>query len=147
MLLALCRHLVRRAARCPNQSPQHRVAHRALLACPFDGRLFVRDPEWVICTNLLWLVCAVKGSLPGQNKAAEMDKGGDFILASPKPSAQRIVDGKTPLGFSAQASFTTIHELCLMDRMCENGDELWTAEAETMFKCINPSAVEPGEPD
>jgi len=103
------------------------------------NRLWLND--WTFCKNMQWTFCAGAGFLPGQAQAT--GGGGQIFLTQDNPKSGPTfasgfsVDAKT-VGDTAQI---TVHELCLLDRVCSNADELWQAQNNAIFHCKYDAAA------
>jgi hypothetical protein len=69
---------------------------------------------WSIKENLKWTLCAAKGWLPGQGGAQ---------IAFPVPPKDIPVVEQDPRHVA-----TTVHEICYLDAICANRNQLWTLE-------------------
>lgn len=105
--------------------------------CMSPGKLYNRLwlADWTFCKNMQWTFCAGAGFLPSQAQAT--GGGGQIFLTQDNPKSTGTfasgfsVDAKT-VGDTAQI---TVHELCLLDRICSNADELWKAKNNAIFHC------------
>jgi hypothetical protein len=111
-------------------------------SCEGYNRLFLQ--KWTLCRNLQWVLCAGMGYLPGQ--------GGSNIMMITPPSNMDVErtykppkDPNTATAIKAKMEEhkgniperfgVTVHEVCTLNKMCSNADELFKVKAGDMFVC------------
>jgi hypothetical protein len=100
-------------------------------------RIIRSEWPWDMCQNLAWELCALRGKLPGQ--------GGRRVhfATAPKDLDVDVWDHPTdwPCGvggcgksqFAASAVFFA--EVCLMRKLCRNGNIIFTLGVGEIFEC------------
>lgn len=116
------------------------LARRCVAASQNILRLLSSRPGagWTMCQNFEWLLCAAQGKLPGQEQPSQMR----FASA---PKALTLAEWNAPKtypcddGHSCAGRYTVgdvfFSEVCLLHRICHNGDELFRLERGQPFKC------------
>lgn len=92
---------------------------------------------WNLCTNLRWMMCAVRGALPGQ-------EGSRRLVFSKAPNTlERVED----IGGGSRSRYGVADvfylEVCLLNHVCNNRDELFATGRGDGFECAPRRAPSP----
>merc|ERR1719361_570017 len=116
---------------CGAQGKGPSLAHCCMMPNKYYHKLALE--VWSPCRNLRWVMCAAQGYLPGQRRHR---KGGGYITF-PTSDRNQLVHNQFTVETWQTAAFVgvTVHEFCLLDRVCSNADELWTLNSHDTWTC------------
>lgn len=97
-------------------------------ACGNAGLNILRTGSWNMCRNAEWMVCVVQG------KACWGGGGDGQILFSIAPSMLDMADFDSRQGFYSENDIYYL-EVCVLNEMCSNHDELFTKAVGEPFFC------------
>ena len=108
---------------------------------------------WTMCLNAIWLVCALRGWLPGQHREGNAGRitfatapaaidGGSLTTSSVYAGRQDAwpcrshSNGKVECdGSRYPVGDVTLTEMCLIARFCRNGDSIFGLQRNGTFTC------------
>merc|ERR1719361_2929033 len=125
---------------CGAQGKGPSLAHCCMMPNKYYHKLALE--VWSPCRNLRWVMCAAQGYLPGQRRHR---RGGGYIT-SPTSDRNQLVHNQFTVETWQTAAFVgvTVHEFCLLDRVCSNADELWTLKSHATWRCDFNAAIVTG---
>lgn len=121
----------------PGEVPQdltNELTARAV-CCRRSGKYYNRlmIAPYTFCQNFKWTQCAAAGFLPGQKRGS---KGGQIFLTQDGADQSSFMAGfLIEQGQDGKQVGITVNEVCLLDRVCRNRDEFWTAKNNAIFEC------------
>ena len=108
-------------------------AHDPSWACGTAGYNVLRTGSWNMCRNAEWMICVIQGK-------ANWGGGGDGqIIFSLAPSNLDMRDFNSREGWYSENDIYYL-EVCTLNEMCANRDELWTLKMGDPFFCQFDSA-------
>ena len=136
---------------CKLEDPEALEGGRADASCGNHNRLYLK--QWTLCKNMKWILCAGMGFLPGQNGVGEiimvtpvskmdggrMAKPEDVPEGTPPLSEKKRKDYEDERHRVPEAFGVTVHEVCTLNRMCSNGDEVFGVAEGATFVCEDPT--------
>jgi len=90
------------------------------------------DKHWTFCKNMKWVFCAAQGFLPGQKTHA---KGGTIVLAAVSNAANWGAQFRGKSDDTYKTVSVTLHETCLLDRICKNSASMFSTPPGKPFDC------------
>lgn len=104
-----------------------KIYHRLWLG-PANG-----SPSWSFCENYRWVLCGAAGYMPNQKGSA--DGGAIFLVTEPSDILVEVKGTEPIHKVDTGAYLVTVHEVCMLDRVCTNSDELWKMKKGHEFNC------------
>jgi hypothetical protein len=141
---------------CKAESPEGLENGHADASCGKHNRLYLK--QWTLCKNMKWILCAGMGFLPGQNGVGEiimvtpinkmdggrMSKPEDVPEGTPELTDEERKDYEHEMHRVPEAFGVTVHEVCTLNKMCSNGDQVFDVATDEenkpgVFVCANPT--------
>lgn len=103
--------------------------------CMKNGHYYNR--LWVLgtftpCINMKWIFCAAQGFLPGQRRTPE---GGKIFLTHDVAGKPTFPEALEIGPADTHEHGITVNEVCLLDFICTNTNDLWNAPNNAEFTC------------
>jgi len=101
-----------------------------------ENERFPRYVGWTFCMNLRWLMCGAAGFMKNQQTAEINGKSlapgeGGAIMITTTPDKILVTDHED----DHQTAGVTVHEYCLLNKVCENPEDLWSMKKPGIFNC------------
>ena len=112
-----------------NRAQNNEVAHSCEEANQNILRLLSSRQPWNMCQNLRWMMCAVRGLLPGQQDVYRIS-----FATAPKSLSLAQVNARVSGRYFPVGDVFYL-ELCLLSQLCSNREELFEVEAAAPFEC------------
>ena len=93
-----------------------------------------------MCKNVEWMLCAVEGRLATQYRQSgtAAPSGGEIIFSlAPSELVMKPFDEDTMTRCCGDYAENDIYylEVCVLNEVCENSDELWRIRAGDRWRC------------